>query len=94
MSVIRTLSPAFALAAALVTALPAAAQEQAFLTADKSGDGSLTQTEFKTFVDTIAQSGKPIAAKIKASGRYGLAFGRIDKNKDGLVSVGELSSLK
>lgn len=90
----KTLLTALAVVSAFALAMPAHAQEEAFLTAETSGDGSLDKTEFKTFIDLMAQSGKPVAAKLKASGRYGLAFGRIDKNKDGLVSPTELSSLK
>lgn len=94
-SLIHCIPAALTLGTALILAHPAMAQQQeAFLTADKSGDGNLDQGEFQVFIDGLAAAGKPMAQKLKAAGRYGMAFGRIDKNKDGLVSPTELTSLK
>lgn len=94
MANIKTFVPAFAVLATLAFAGTGQAQQEAFMTADKNADTMLDQGEFKTFIDLIATSGKPVAAKLKASGRYGMAFGRIDKDKNGLLTPTELSALK
>jgi hypothetical protein len=83
-----------ALSLSLLAPLAAEAQQEAFLAADKNGDTELDSSEFKIFVDGLAASGNQMATKIKGAGRYGLAFGRIDKDKNGLLTTTELSALK
>jgi Ca2+-binding EF-hand superfamily protein len=83
-----------ALSLSLLAPLAAEAQQEAFLAADKNGDTELDSSEFKIFVDGLAASGNQMATKIKGAGRYGLAFGRIDKDKNGLLTPTELSALK
>ena len=94
MTRIKTLLPLVAFAIAAASALPAAAQQEMFLAADKNGDTALDKSEFPAFIDAAAAAGKPMAQKIKAASRYNMAFGRIDKNGDGFISPEELSSLK
>ncbi|MGE6741394.1 EF-hand domain-containing protein [Allorhizobium pseudoryzae] len=85
---------AAALSLTLLAPLAAEAQQEAFMAADKNGDTKLDANEFKTFIDGLAAAGNPMAGKIKGAGRYGLAFGRIDKDKNGLLTPAELSALK
>ncbi|WP_161596975.1 EF-hand domain-containing protein [Rhizobium glycinendophyticum] len=89
----RNLIPAV-LSLSLFMPLAAEAQQEAFMAADKNGDTQLDSSEFKTFIDALAAAGKPMAVKIKGAGRYGMAFGRIDKDKDGILTPTELSALK
>jgi Ca2+-binding EF-hand superfamily protein len=90
----KMLLPALLSVLTVLCTAGAQAQQQAFMSADKNGDTNLDSAEFKTFVDLIAMSGNAMAGKIKTSGRYSLAFGRIDQNKDGLLAPNELSALK
>lgn len=78
----------------LFVPLAAQAQQEAFMAADKNGDTKLNSAEFKTFIDGLAASGNAMAGKIKGAGRYALAFGRIDKDQDGLLTPAELAALK
>ncbi|MGI6244510.1 MAG: hypothetical protein ACOYJQ_01905 [Pseudochelatococcus sp.] len=94
MPAIRILVPFIALAAVFTGALSVNAQNEAFAAADKNADGALDQAEFRAFIDQQAADGKPNAVKIKSSGRYGTAFGRIDKNGDGRITPDELSSAR
>ncbi|MGV6873081.1 EF-hand domain-containing protein [Pseudochelatococcus sp. B33] len=94
MSAFRLLLPTAALAAALAATVCAQAQDGAFAAADKNGNGTLDKTEFRTFIDQLAEAGRPNAVKIKSSGRYDFAFGRIDKNGDGRITPDELSSVQ
>lgn len=93
-SLFAALAPTLALGASLSFAVPAIAQQAEFKAADQNGDGALDKTEFKTFIDQLAVEGKPNAVKIKSSGRYDMAFGRLDKNGDGRITPDELSSMK
>lgn len=94
MSFIRIGRAAVAAIIIVTVAAPAIAQQDAYLAADRNGDGKLDQGEFKTFIDGMAAAGKPMAAKIKSAGRYGMAFARIDKSKDGMISPDELKALQ
>ena len=88
MTRIKTLLPLVALAVVTASALPAAAQQEMFLAADKNGDTALDKSEFPAFIDAAAAAGKPMAQKIKAASRYNMAFGRIDKNGDAALREG------
>ncbi|MEO0496952.1 MAG: hypothetical protein AAF141_06210 [Pseudomonadota bacterium] len=76
-------------------AAPAAAltqdqQRQAFLTADANGSKTLDKQEFRTFINTLAGMGLPVAKRVRTFGVYGIAFSRSDFNKDGILSTDEL----
>ena len=62
----------------------------AFVHADVNGDGHLTPAEFRVFVLRMAEAGQPTAGTIRAFGAYGIAFRRVDANRDGLASPAEL----
>lgn len=94
MNIRRTIALALTVTLCVVAPLTAQAQQEAFMAADKNGDTKLDAAEFKTFIDGLAAAGNPMAGKIKGAGRYGLAFGRIDKDKNGLLTPAELSALK
>ncbi|MCY1666376.1 EF-hand domain-containing protein [Rhizobium sp. SL86] len=94
MTIRNNITAALTSAFVLLAPLAAEAQQEAFMAADKNGDTKLDSSEFKTFIDGLAASGNPMATKIKGAGRYGLAFGRIDKDKNGLLTPAELSALK
>jgi len=57
-----------------------------FTTANASGSGVLAVGEFRTFIDLNAASGIGRAAKIKSNNAYDRAFGRVDANKDGVIT--------
>lgn len=83
-----------AVAVALSTA-PATAQYEtqsvaAFLGADTNGDENLDFNEFRVFIQTMAAAGAPMSRRIRTFGVYGIAFGRVDLNNDGLASPEEL----
>ncbi|WP_424990908.1 hypothetical protein [Fluviibacterium sp. S390] len=87
------------LGAALIAAAPLWATEDlrptqgeidAFVLADADRDQSLTQPEFKTFVQAMAQQGQPTARQIRFFGVYGLAFSIADGDKDGRITPDEL----
>ncbi|MBB6510745.1 Ca2+-binding EF-hand superfamily protein [Rhizobium soli] len=94
MANVKLITPVLIVFGVLAVASSGYAQQEAFMTADKNADTMLDQPEFKVFIDTMAASGKPIALKVKQAGRYNLAFGRIDKDKNGLLTPNELQSLK
>lgn len=64
-----------------------------FMQADVDTDGALTLSEFTTLIDLNAEDGIGRAATIKRFGRYGMAFGRVDANADGLVTPEEMRQL-
>lgn len=83
-----------ALAAALAAfAAPAAAGEP-FADADANGDGVLDKAEFHAFIDALAAAGRPAAEKVKAAGRYDMAFRRVDGDGDGAISAAEVAAMK
>ncbi|MEM6664035.1 MAG: hypothetical protein AAF666_17875 [Pseudomonadota bacterium] len=61
--------------------------------ADANGDGALTLDEFTALIDLNAADGIGRAGVIKRMGRESTAFGRIDANADGLISIEELSAM-
>ncbi|MEM6421664.1 MAG: hypothetical protein AAF698_03670 [Pseudomonadota bacterium] len=64
-----------------------------FMQADANADGALTLSEFTILVDLNAEHGIGRASMIKRFGRYGMAFGRLDGNADGLVTPEEMQAL-
>jgi hypothetical protein len=69
---------------------PAHADAGAFHASDADGSGSLTFREFTTLVGHMATSGRRIAIYVQRTGLYGVAFGRVDRNRDGLATPDEL----
>jgi hypothetical protein len=82
----------FVAALALACCLPISAHADAgaFHAADADGSGSLTFQEFVTLVDLMAANGRRIAVYVQRTGLYGIAFGRVDRNGDGLATPDEL----
>jgi hypothetical protein len=78
------------LALAFLAPRPAAADAGAFHASDADGSGSLTYGEFTTLVAHMAASGRRIALYVQRTGLYGTAFGRVDRNGDGLATPDEL----
>ncbi|WP_167645589.1 hypothetical protein [Mameliella alba] len=91
------------LAILLLSALPVCAQTvvpgagpvsrgevDAFVRADADRDGFLSFAEFRVFVRLMAASGQSTAITIRNFGAYRLAFRRVDANRDGRASPGEL----
>lgn len=62
----------------------------AFHASDADGDGALTRGEFSTLVGHMAAGGRRIALYVQRTGLYGVAFGRVDRNGDGLATPEEL----
>ncbi|SMX50787.1 hypothetical protein [Maliponia aquimaris] len=62
----------------------------AFVRADANRDGHLDYPEFRVFVRRMAAAGQSTAITIRAFGAYRIAFRRVDANRDGLASPGEL----
>ncbi|WP_108811823.1 hypothetical protein [Sphingorhabdus sp. Alg231-15] len=87
-STLAMAAPALALNAA---ADSKAAQEN-FSQADGDKDGQLTKSEFRKFIDANAADDIGRASMIKRFGTYDTAFGRVDANKDGLVTPKELAA--
>ena len=71
-------------------AVTRAERSKAFVNADKNSDEVLTRAEFKVFIKDLAKQRLPLAKRVRFWGVYGLAFGRIDTNKDGLLQPAEL----
>ena len=63
-----------------------------FAEADANGDGALTIDEFTRFIDLNAADQLGNARRIQRAGMYNTAFGRLDVNKDGLVSRQEIAA--
>lgn len=85
---------AAATGAALAQLAPEALKqaEQNFKAANASGSGSLSAAEFKAFIDLNAAAQIGRAAKIKANDAYSRAFGKVDANKDGMITWQEYLS--
>lgn len=58
--------------------------------ADRNDDGALSMSEFETLIDLNAADDLGRAARIKSSGRYSMAFNRLDANSDGFVTKQEM----
>ena len=83
---------------AISIAGPALAQVQRdqaranFQQADVNKDGQLDLAEFTTFINLNAEHGLGQAPMIRRFGRHATAFGRLDTNKDGVVSREEIAA--
>lgn len=91
-----------AIFAAFVAFWPGVAQAQAlnptsteigaFARADRDGNLWLTLSEFRIFVNAMAQAGQPTARKIRFFGAYKYAFSVADLDGDGRVTPMEMRS--
>lgn len=63
------------------------------LQADANGDAVRNRSEFETLIRLNAEDELGRAAMIVRSGRFDMAFRRIDANGDGLVIQSELQAL-
>ena len=79
-----------ALALMLCATPPAKADAGAFHASDADASGSLNFQEFTTLVGHMAASGRRIARYVQTTGLYGVAFSRVDRNRDGLATPDEL----
>lgn len=70
----------------------AAAQEN-FLEADANADGALTIDEFTRLIDLNAEDGIGRSRMIQRTGRYAVAFSRIDANGDEIIGADELAAM-
>ncbi len=68
------------------------AAQQNFKLADVNNDGKLSKAEFRKFIDANAKDDIGRAAMVKRFGAYDIAFGRVDTNKDGIVTGEELAA--
>lgn len=89
-----SIAMALGLSAAL-TVTPATAQfevqsEQSFRAADLDGNELLTLSEFRTFIQLMADAGAPMSQRIVNLAAYRVAFRRVDTNGDGLATPNEL----
>ena len=64
----------------------------AFALADRDGNLWLTLSEFRVFVQAMAQAGQPTARKIRFFGAYKYAFSVADLDGDGRVTPLEMRS--
>lgn len=63
-----------------------------FTAADADADGSLTIDEFTRFIDLNAEDRLGDSRLVQRTGRYQMAFERVDANADGLVAAEELAA--
>ncbi len=68
------------------------AAQQNFKQSDANSDGKLTKAEFRIFIDANAADDIGRASMVKRFGAYDTAFGRVDKNRDGIVTGQELAA--
>lgn len=67
-----------------------AAAVQAFLAADQNGDELLTPSEFRVFIQRMADAGAPVSQRIRTFGAYGRAFRQVDADGNGYATPAEL----
>lgn len=91
-----TLATFTAVGLALGFAADALAQREAaaenFSQADTNGDVMLSFSEFATFINLNADDSIGRAGMIRRAGAYRRAFGRLDTNRNGLVTRDELAA--
>lgn len=85
----------FAMAAPTLAQTPAQDQRslvrENFKLADANGDDRLSRPEFRRFIDENAKDKLGRSAMVKQFGAYDTAFERVDSNKDGFVTKGEIA---
>lgn len=64
-----------------------------FRQADADGDRALTLGEFTALIDLHAEDGLGRAGMLKRSGRYRMAFDRLDEDRNGRVTVEEIAAM-
>ncbi len=69
---------------------PTQTETNAFMAADRDGNGVLTYSEFKIFVRAMAAAGQPTAKQIRFFGAYRMAFGIADMDGNGAVTPWEM----
>lgn len=62
----------------------------AFLSADRNEDQILDLSEFRVFVNAMAETGQTTARTIRFFGVYEFAFSIVDENEDGRLEPAEL----
>lgn len=63
---------------------------QTFLLADKDESTALDRKEFRLFINLLAKTGHRNARRVRMFRLYKLAWGRVDKDGNGLVTRNEL----
>lgn len=88
---IISLALTFIAAPCMAQPIPASDTEvQAFMAADRNGDGVLSPAEFRAFIQAMARAGQPTARRIRFFGAYDYAFSIVDTDADGVVTPSEL----
>lgn len=61
----------------------------AFLKSDKNKDSQLSQREFKSFIQTLSQTGNARANYVVQGNAFNEAYRALDKDKSGSISLKE-----
>ena len=61
--------------------------------ADANDDGAVSRAEFETLIKLNARDGLGRAAQVQKTGRYSMAFKRLDTNGDGFLTKKEMQAL-
>lgn len=89
----RTLLPALLLWSGLAI-LPGHAQAgtplEDFVASDADRSGTLNAAEFRRFIALGVAAGRPRAVMVRNNNAYEVAFGRVDRDRNGQLSRAEL----
>lgn len=66
-------------------------QIEAFKGADHDSDGALTRSEFRIFIEAMADQGEPTAQFIRTFSMHSIAFTEVDRDRDGYARPFEIS---